>query len=275
MEKDDNDISVRAQGNWVPISKALLCELPINRPCTRLEAMFSLTVDYDTGAQVTQSGYAALWGWHRGKVDRFLKEIGVEVKYQENTGSKQNQRGQITSRYRADNRQIKFIDSKWLRNETDRKQTDNEQITSTTINPNPNPNPNPKAKANKNPSCPKPKKLVSDEAIRLSNLLADKIIKNNPQNRSVGNGKRDGTVQTWAADIDKIIRIDKQTPAVIEKVIRWSQSDDFWSGVIESGGSLRRNWDKLTAQMRPVSTQPAPTMPQKSSPFDGAVMGDK
>ena len=142
--EDVSQTEQKPQGNWVPISKAFLTELPLDRPYTKLEAMFSLAVDYDMGKQVTQSGYAALWGWHRGKVNRFLKECGVEIRYQENTGSKQNQSGQITSRKRADNEQIKFIDSKWLRDGTDRKQTENEQITSTTINPNPKPNPKPK-----------------------------------------------------------------------------------------------------------------------------------
>lgn len=144
METDDNDIEQKPQGNWVPISKALLCELPLNRPYTRLEAMFSLTVDNDQGNTVTVSGYSALWGWHRGKVDRFLKSVGVEIIYPENTHAKQNQNGQITSRYRADNGQINFINSKWLRSATDRKRTDNEQITDTTINPNPKPKKKPK-----------------------------------------------------------------------------------------------------------------------------------
>lgn len=105
-------------------------------------------------------------------------------------------------------------------------------------------------------SCPKPKKPVSDVALRLSNLLADMIVKNNPQNRSLNNGKRDRTVQSWSADIDKILRIDRQPAAEIEKVIRWSQAHSFWSGQILSGGNLREKWDKLTAQMRPAAQPP-------------------
>ncbi|ACH40486.1 MAG: hypothetical protein ACD_55C00120G0002 [uncultured bacterium] len=134
-------------GNWVPISKALLSELPKDRAFTRLEAMLSLSVDYDQGKQVTVNGYASLWRWSRGRVDRFLGEIGASIEYPETTGQKQNQRGQImiqiSSRSRADNGQIKIIDSKCLPSVTDRKRTEDGQITDrsqcTTKDPNPNP----------------------------------------------------------------------------------------------------------------------------------------
>jgi hypothetical protein len=122
-------------------------ELPKDRPFTRLEAMFSLTLDYDQGNEVTVLGYAELWRWSRGKVERFLAEIGVAIRYPEQTEKKQNQRGQImiqmTSRKRADNGQIKFIDSKWLGNDASRKRADDEQKAGrsqgTTIEPNPKP----------------------------------------------------------------------------------------------------------------------------------------
>jgi hypothetical protein len=138
---------------WIPISKTLARELPKDRPFTRLEAMFSLTLDYDQGNEVTVLGFAELWRWSRGKVERFLEEIGVKIEYPEYTGQKQNQRGQIMiqipSRKRAENGQIKFIDSRWLSNDADRKRTDTEQKTSrsqsTTIDPNPKPYPEKKS----------------------------------------------------------------------------------------------------------------------------------
>lgn len=152
-------------GNWVPMDKRLVRALPKNRAFTELEASFSTTLDYDSGNAVTISGYARQWGWSRGKVERFLEEIGVVVQYPDNTGQKQNQRGQImiqnASRTRAENGQIKIIDSKWLASETNRKRADNGQITGrsqgTTINLEPDPNPEPKKT-----SCPKPKRPSSD-----------------------------------------------------------------------------------------------------------------
>lgn len=87
---------------------------------------------------------------------------------------------------------------------------------------------------------------------------------NNPQNRSVNNGKRDGTVQAWATDIDKIIRIDNQPPATIENVIRWSQTDTFWKVNILSGSKLREKWDQLSAKTLSVTNQQpsASTLPE-------------
>jgi hypothetical protein len=99
------------------------------------------------------------------------------------------------------------------------------------------------------PSSPKPIIPVSPDALRLSNMLADGILKNNSQNISLTNGKRDGSVQKWAADIDKLTRLDKRPPTEIEKVILWSQSDEFWKNNILSGSTLRMQWDRLTAKM--------------------------
>lgn len=139
--------SLPISGGWVPISKTLVRELPKDRPFTRLEAIFSLTLDYDQGNVVTVLGYSRLWGWSRGKIERFFEELGIMIEYPSRTSQMQNQRGQIMiqmpSKKRADNGQIKFIDSKWLSNEADRKRTDASEKTSrsqsTTIDPNPKP----------------------------------------------------------------------------------------------------------------------------------------
>jgi len=134
-------------GNWVALSKALLPELPKGRPFSEVEAAFSLQIDYDNGETVTVAGYAMLWTWDRGKVNRFLKKMGVVLAYPENTGKKQNQRAQImlqnTHRSQPNNAQIRLVDSRCLRGETNRSETENEQIKlrscSTTKEPNPKP----------------------------------------------------------------------------------------------------------------------------------------
>lgn len=96
----------------------------------------------------------------------------------------------------------------------------------------------------------KTKPLPSPEACRLSGLLADLIQQNNPGNRNLNNGKREGTVSRWAVDIEKLLRIDKKSPTEIEGVIRWCQADSFWQGNILSGATLRKQWDKLTVKMK-------------------------
>jgi hypothetical protein len=74
--------------------------------------------------------------------------------------------------------------------------------------------------------------------IRLSKLLFELISKNMP------NPKKPN-FQTWAKNIDLAIRIDKRKPEELEKIIRWSQQDDFWHKNILSTGSLRKKFDQL------------------------------
>jgi len=134
-------------GGWVPLWKGLSRYFPTGRPYTELEAVFSLALDYDAGNTVTVAGYAALWGWSRGKVARFLDRAGIAIAYPDTTVERQNQRGQIMiqipDRKRADNGQIMFIDYKELRAGANRKRADNGQKTSrsrsTTTEPEPKP----------------------------------------------------------------------------------------------------------------------------------------
>lgn len=228
---------------WVPLDKALIRELPKDRPYTRLEAMFSLTCNHDNGETATLRGYASLWRWSTGKVERFLREIGVRLEYPETTGKKTNQRGTIMSTKPRQNRDnsgtINFIDSKALSEEA-RQRRDNDETAARqsrgSIKEPKNLEPN------KKPSSP--------EAVRLSGVLADMILQNNPGNTSLGEKQRDATVKKWAADIDKLIRIDGKAPEEVERVIRWCQQDSFWKGNILSGAKLREKWDQLTVKMQ-------------------------
>ena len=136
-------------GNWIPISKGLAGELPTDRPFSKLEAMFSLTLDYDQDKQATINGYAALWKWSRSKIRPFLDEIGISIEYPENTSGKQNQKGQIrrqiTDRSESKKGQINFIDSKCLQNDRDRYSQEKVQIKDRSLDSTINPiNPNPK-----------------------------------------------------------------------------------------------------------------------------------
>ena len=137
-------------GNWIPMSKALLKKLPKDRPFSEVEAAFSLQVAHDCKQEVSVAGLAARWAWSRGRVKRFIVEMGGAVAYQKDTSNLQNQRGQIViqipDRYRADNEQIRLFENNNLPSKTDRYRADSEQITDRsryTIN-NPNPNPNKK-----------------------------------------------------------------------------------------------------------------------------------
>ncbi len=135
------------RGRWIPVDKSACRYLPTNRAFTELEALMSVQLDYDNGAEVTVQGYSSLWRWSRGKVGRFLEKIGVSIQYPSNTSGKQNQRGQImiqiTDRSASNNEQIRIIDSNGLAYKTSRPADKNGQITdrsrSTTKNLEPKP----------------------------------------------------------------------------------------------------------------------------------------
>jgi hypothetical protein len=134
-------------GNWIPISKCFSKYLPKDRPYSRIEAAFSLQMDYDAGNQVTVSGYSALWRWSRNKVRMFLDKIGIDIEYPKETKKTQNQKGQITvqimDRSGEKKGQIRLIDSKGLQRKEDRsgekKGQKKDRSKDTTIDPNPNP----------------------------------------------------------------------------------------------------------------------------------------
>ena len=79
--------------------------------------------------------------------------------------------------------------------------------------------------------------LTSNE-VRLSELLLSLIIKRNATHKKPN-------IQTWAKEIDRMIRIDKREAKDIEKIIEWCQSDAFWQNNILSTKKLREKYDQL------------------------------
>lgn len=66
-------------------------------------------------------------------------------------------------------------------------------------------------------------------------------------------GKERDTLQRWAADIDKLIRLDKRTHDEIRRVILWCQSPGcFWVSNILSGAKLREKFPQLIGQVAKV-----------------------
>lgn len=133
--------------------KALTSKLPKGSPYTFIEAFISVAVDFDNNSTVTVKGYADLWKWSRGRVERFLEEIGAVIQYSRDTRDVQKQRGKLEirraeneqkeDRNHTENGQIVLINSKWLSEVASSKETENEQKTSrrrvTTIYPKPKP----------------------------------------------------------------------------------------------------------------------------------------
>lgn len=131
--------------SFIPIDKEVRSLLPKKGTYSELEAIVSISLDFNENKPVSVAGYANLWGWSRDKVRRFLADRRVEIVYPEDTKSKQNQRGYIKKTDRkTDNLQIKkqieLIDINELKEKSNRSKNRNstdQQVT--TINPlNPN-----------------------------------------------------------------------------------------------------------------------------------------
>lgn len=72
----------------------------------------------------------------------------------------------------------------------------------------------------------------------------------------VKNGCKKPTVtDKWIATIDKMHRLDGRGFDQIERAIRWSQNDPFWSANVHSPDSLRRHYEKMRMQASRKPTQ--------------------
>jgi len=54
---------------------------------------------------------------------------------------------------------------------------------------------------------------------------------------------------TWAYEINLLVRIDGKSHTEIENVFSWANEDSFWRANILSPQKLRKQWDQLEAQM--------------------------
>jgi len=94
------------------------------------------------------------------------------------------------------------------------------------------------------------KTFLSDSIeVRLSELLLERILSRNPNHK-----KPD--LQTWAKDIDRMIRIDHRTQEDIRQVITWCQADPFWQNNILSTAKLRDKFDQLRLKMGSMGSPP-------------------
>lgn len=93
---------------------------------------------------------------------------------------------------------------------------------------------------------------ASDDARELASLLDKKIQANNPDRRPPPKHH----IENWAQDIDKLNRLDGKDWLQIRAVIEFCQADTFWAPNIQSGQTLRKQWDKLVAKMKQARASP-------------------
>lgn len=80
--------------------------------------------------------------------------------------------------------------------------------------------------------------LSNSDEVRLSEFLFEKILFRNSKHKKPN-------LQTWAKDVDRMIRLDRRTPEEIRAVIEWCQADTFWQNNILSAAKLREKFDQL------------------------------
>lgn len=100
-----------------------------------------------------------------------------------------------------------------------------------------------KVKESKGKERKEDKTFLSDSTeYRLAELLLNEILKRNSNHKKPN-------LQTWAKDIDKLIRIDERPKSQIHDIIQWCQKDSFWQNNILSTKKLREKFDQLSLKM--------------------------
>ncbi len=87
---------------------------------------------------------------------------------------------------------------------------------------------------------------VDDIQYKLALELRSYILRNNNKARVPDSNK----LQSWATEIDKMMRLDKHTADEIRAMITYSQQDNFWCSCILSPSKLREKYDTLYLQSK-------------------------
>lgn len=227
-------------GGWVPISKGMIAMLPRDRAYSELEAMYSLSVDYDNDSPVSVSGYASLWGWSRKRVGNFLEKHGITIssegktnqyntgKIYPNGGYKQGSK--LDSSNVTSKEQAQFIDYKGLSRQENKQSSkqgykQGSKQGSTTIEPEPEPK----------------KNIVRAEHKTTAQTMFEVALlrrnqKTTPQKMA-----------TWANTIRLMEERDGISLSEIDNALEWYRHhwNDQYVPVIESATSLRDKWSKL------------------------------
>ena len=86
---------------------------------------------------------------------------------------------------------------------------------------------------------------VPEWALALARFIAARSVELNPRYRA----PTAAGLRKWAVEIDRLHRLDGQPVEEIERVLRWTMANSFWSGTVQSGKALRKHWNIITAQM--------------------------
>jgi len=268
-----------SRGNkWVPIDKYFSQEFKnIQRPFSKIEAIFSYTLDRNNGLDCSIAGYSKLWSWSRDKVRKFINDvisggghisdkrrpgnntalhfIDNDLMNKTNTSTEHRHplannangfssdidstpTGKNKHQTPTDHRQITDTIEPTTTGVSTQAPTDHRQITDTSTNPNPKP----KEKISKDISPHIKKTKIKKEKIKMTKKISSDVIKFS-ENFIIYISNKDPRIKSdlgkSADTIDKLIRIDKYQLDYIKDVLKWAVRDDFWETNIYSLAPLR------------------------------------
>ena len=87
---------------------------------------------------------------------------------------------------------------------------------------------------------------VDSNYYQLSVFLFEEMKKNNPEVKQPDFDK-------WADEVRKMVELDRRKEEQVKNMIIWSQSNDFWKGIVLSTKKLREKYDQMKVQaLQPV-----------------------
>lgn len=106
------------------------------------------------------------------------------------------------------------------------------------------------------------KRIYSDDDP--NKILANLLLKFIRKNQEI----KDPDLDKWANVIRLTVESDKHSVKEVQDMIVWATQHNFWSGVVLSPTSLRRNWDKMAVQKNKKSTKSVPDSELPETGYD-------
>jgi len=128
-------------------------------------------------------------------------------------------------------------------NDLTKELTSNQQATNKQLTTNKNVKNDKNVKNNNNSprNTRKARVYADDDPNKKLAILLLKLIR---KNQNI----KEPDLDKWANTIRLTIESDKRTGKEVQDMIVWATSDNFWSTVVQSPTSLRKHFDKMTAQ---------------------------
>jgi phage replication O-like protein O len=115
------------------------------------------------------------------------------------------------------------------------------------------------------------KKSFTEDDLVLAKLLDQRIHENFPNIKETPSTH----LEKWADEFRLMRTADKKTHDEIRELIEFSQQDSFWKMNILSGGTLRKQQDRLTAKIESKKKQEMPAPPLERIYLDLHLLPDK